>query len=104
MPDCCDGSDEVQGCKNTCKAAGSAARLDLVSKTQEYAAGAKVRHKYVSQAKSNKDQWNLDLIRIQKDISSQQAVTDQAKGEHPTNSCMRVVQSYGLLRCFAQRI
>ena len=79
--DCCDGTDEMQGCKNTCRAAGSAARLELVSKTKEYAAGAKTRQKYVSQSQTNKAQWKLDLIRVQKDISTQQDVTDKAKGK-----------------------
>lgn len=71
----------MQGCKNTCRAAGSAARLELVSRTKEFAAGAKTRQKYVSQAQNHKAQWNLDLIRVQKDISTQQAVTDKAKGK-----------------------
>ncbi len=78
--DCCDGSDELQSCKNTCKAAGSAARLELVSKTKEYAAGAKSRHKYVSQSQANKAQWKLELERVKKDITQQQSVTDKAKG------------------------
>ena len=78
--DCCDGSDELQSCKNTCKAAGSAARLELVSKTKEYAAGAKSRHKYVSQSQANKAQWKLELDRVKKDVAQQQSVTDKAKG------------------------
>jgi len=78
--DCCDGSDELQSCKNTCKAAGSAARLELVSKTKEYAAGAKSRHKYVSQSQANKAQWKSELERVKKDVTQQQSVTDKAKG------------------------
>lgn len=78
--DCCDGTDEAKGCKNTCKAAGSAARQDLVSKTKEYTAGVKTRQKYISQSQANKAQWKLELLRVQKDISVQQGITDQAKG------------------------
>ena len=80
VSDCCDGSDELQGCKNTCKAAGSAARHELASKSKEYAAGAKTRLKYVNQAQLNKAQWKKDLAQVQKDISQQQTVTDKAKG------------------------
>ena len=78
--DCCDGTDEAKGCKNTCRAAGSAARQDLVSKTKEYTAGVKTRQKYISQSQANKAQWKLELLRVQKDISVQQGITDQAKG------------------------
>lgn len=78
--DCCDGTDEAKGCKNTCRAAGSAARQDLVSKSKEYAAGVKTRQKYISQSQANKAQWKLELLRVQKDISVQQGITDQAKG------------------------
>ena len=81
--DCCDGTDEATGCKNTCRAAGSAARQDLVSKSKEYAAGAKTRQKYISQSLANKAQWKLELLRVQKDISVQQGITDQAKGLPP---------------------
>ena len=81
--DCCDGSDELQGCKNTCKAAGSAARQELVSQSKDYAAGAKSRLKYVSQSQANKQRWKLDLAQVQKDISQQQTVTDKAKGAFP---------------------
>lgn len=77
--DCCDGSDEQQGCKNTCKAAGSAARQDLESKTKEYAAGAKSRHKYVSQSQANKAQWKTRLEKVTKDLTQQQGVTDKVK-------------------------
>ena len=79
----------MEGCKNTCRAAGSAARLELVSRTKEYAAGAKTRQKYVSQSQTNKAQWKLDLLRLQKDISAQQAITDQAKGD-PSPDCICV--------------
>lgn len=82
--DCCDGSDEVQGCKNTCKAAGSAARQELVGQTKDYAAGAKSRLKYVSQSQANQAQWKSDLEKVKKDITQQQSVTDKAKGGNPT--------------------
>lgn len=85
--DCCDGTDEVKGCKNTCKEAGSAARQDLVSKAKEFTAGAKTRHKYISQSQTNKAQWKLELIRVQKDISVQQGITDKAKGLPRTRVC-----------------
>ena len=83
VADCCDGSDELQGCKNTCKAAGSAARQELASKSKDYAAGANSRLKYVSQSQANKQRWKLDLAQVQKDISQQQTMTDKAKGASP---------------------
>ena len=78
--DCCDGTDEVKGCKNTCKEAGSAARLDLISQAKEFTAGAKTRQKYISQSQASKTQWKSELTKVQKEISVQQGITDKAKG------------------------
>ena len=101
--DCCDGSDELQGCKNTCKAAGSAARQELTSQSKDYAAGAKSRLKYVSQSQANKQLWKLDLTQVQKDISQQQTITDKAKGAfpHARQATFRPVDHILCLKSFA---
>ena len=78
--DCCDGSDEQQGCKNTCQAAGAAARQDLVPRSKDYAAGAKVRQKYVAQFAASKQTWQRDLDRVSKEIGPQQTLTDKVRG------------------------
>ena len=45
--DCCDGSDEVSGCANTCVQEGAAARKALQASVAESVAGLKVRVKVV---------------------------------------------------------
>ena len=94
-PDCCDGTDEQQGCKNTCKQAGSAARQELASKTKEYAAGAKTRQKYISQFQTSRQTWQQDLDKVNKDLGPQQELADKAKGLVFSSLC-RIVLSPSL--------
>ncbi|MCJ1425120.1 hypothetical protein MMC29_003008 [Sticta canariensis] len=78
--DCCDGSDEPPGrCMSTCLEAGAAARAELKAKAAAYAAGAKVRDKYIKQSAKTRADWQAQLKRVSSQASEQQLKVDQAK-------------------------
>jgi protein kinase C substrate 80K-H len=55
--DCCDGSDETDGCGNTCHAVMQQKRNELQTKLEQYEAGFKARTLLVTEAAKKWKEW-----------------------------------------------
>jgi protein kinase C substrate 80K-H len=55
--DCCDGTDEAQGCNNVCAVLGAEETRQLRHKLQQHEAGAAERNKLIKEGRKRRDDW-----------------------------------------------
>lgn len=55
--DCCDGTDEVSGCNDSCQMLGELKRKDLQRKLDQYQFGAEARALLVPEAAKRRKEW-----------------------------------------------
>lgn len=78
--DCCDGSDERTGCKDTCVEQGLAALEDLRQRLAAQQAGVAVKKQYVADAAAVVAGWVREKEGLEPQISAQQQEVDRLKG------------------------
>ncbi len=79
--DCCDGSDELEGCKNTCIEKNAAVRETLKQKVEDYKKALDKRREYASGAAGSRKTMRARLGGIDGDIAEAGAAVEKAAGE-----------------------
>ena len=77
--DCCDGSDEVQGCGDVCEARRQAARAHAEEAEAAEAAGIDARKTMACAAKRGREAAKRQLAASEKDLDGMQAKIDAAR-------------------------
>jgi hypothetical protein len=78
--DCCDGSDEVSGCKNTCLEKNAAVREGLKQKLADYKKALKTKHVVLDSADAKRHHIQERLQNIPADITAAQQRVAQLAG------------------------
>lgn len=80
--DCCDGTDELEGCQNTCIEKNAAVRESLAKKVQEYKAALEKRQQYVQAAQQKRDEMRARAAGINAEIEAAQERVVRLEGAH----------------------
>lgn len=83
--DCCDGSDELSGCKNTCIEKNSAKRDALKQKIDEYKASLEKKAQYAASAAGVRENIKLRHQNVDGDIANTEQELEKLTGWY--NSC-----------------
>jgi protein kinase C substrate 80K-H len=62
--DCCDGTDETDGCNDTCMALGAQLHQELLIKLERFQDGARARTTLVKQAIKKRDTWTSQTAEL----------------------------------------
>jgi hypothetical protein len=79
--DCCDGTDELSGCKNTCIEKNSAKRDALRAKIDEYKASLEKKAQYASSAAGVREHIKQRHQNVDGDIASTEQELQKLAGE-----------------------
>lgn len=80
--DCCDGSDELSGCKNTCIEKNSAKRDALKQKIDEYRASLEKKTQYASSAAGVREHIKQRHQNVDGDIANTEEELQKLTGEY----------------------
>jgi protein kinase C substrate 80K-H len=81
--DCCDGTDELSGCTNTCLKKNAVVREGLQQKIEEYKLSLHKKKEILDSAAKKKSHIVSRLGSIDKEISDKTVEIDQWAGKHP---------------------
>jgi uncharacterized coiled-coil DUF342 family protein len=80
--DCCDGTDELSGCTNTCIEKNSAKRDELRAKIDAYKASLEVKASYASSAVGVRQHIKQRHKNVDGDIKATEAELTKLTGAH----------------------
>ena len=97
--DCCDGTDELKGCTNTCLEKSAGALLSLQQKVSSYSHLLNKKAGYVSQAAERRKHWASRTHTIDTDINAKISLIETAKGD---SACLHLLKNQ-LVRALASQ-
>lgn len=84
--DCCDGTDELSGCKNTCIEKNSAKREAIKKQIDDYQAALDRKAQYAAGAAGVRDNIKQRHANVDSDIEKAEKELERLTGEHPPGS------------------
>lgn len=80
-PDCCDGTDELSGCKNTCIEKNSAKRDAIQKEIADYQAALDRKGQYASSASGVRENIKQRFANVDSDLEQAEKELERLKGE-----------------------
>ncbi len=81
--DCCDGTDELKGCSNTCLDKSAGALLSLQQKVAAYGNTLAKKASYVKQAAERRKSWATRTHTIDSEIAAKFSQVEVVRGGCP---------------------
>jgi hypothetical protein len=78
--DCCDGSDELDGCTNTCIEKNAAVREGLKQKVEDYKRALDKRREYAAGAAARRAEMGVRLGSIDGEIAAAEKEVERTQG------------------------
>jgi hypothetical protein len=79
--DCCDGTDELRGCTNTCLEKSAGRLIELQQKVASYGDMLAKKANYVEQAAARRKEWGARSHTIDEEIRAKLSVVEAARGK-----------------------
>lgn len=103
MCDCCDGTDEVAGCNDSCAMLRELTRKDLQTKLDRYEAGAEARALLVPEAVQRRKDWTDLVHNLTPKVAElkEKVATLEGATSSYTSICLHLECSGPRLRCWS---